>query len=1832
MSSTPSYHRSDQDFWATRQLPIPVLSTVSSHLGFDFSPKSGSISSEAFEELNTGQLESDSELAESEVKGIVTIMTGPSDPDAASEADRLGEIREKVEFRISQMNPSRVNIMNMGWMQSKLSDIQDLTEQYSLGINRLISKCPTLESSFKAQYEADRKALLQSVQEHEDKICEKIYNINKTDQQIPAVGQPGTPLHAAPQPVHVSTDNSAATIARAGVKFTYLLDLALTTKQDMEEDGLYLESATDEKISKLVQRISKYEKKRDNVQALNTEYLEYTALHKPDVTTHDPSKLSTAVHEALTTTNTLIGDLEKQDEERGLATLLPRKMEKVKWPIFSGKPGESFFKFKEQFIKAARQNMTSRADQLTKLRENLRDFPLTLVPDTMESVQAALTRLNDTYGDPQKLVNFELKRLEKVTMFPNCDDGSYTVGTRVQAEWLLQVETIVDELIKMGNEDDVETDLKRSVYGPQTTSIILNKFPLSLKHQLISAAKASPHSEKLEMYRDKLKEWSKQALDLEKYEPETSIKKNVQHVQQMNFIKDPQMLLFNPPKALPTCLVCVEIQKTEQVSPQLPHLSAHVTGCPMFIEMTMMARSNMCTALSLCRSCLREDSAGHEKQCIVLKLKKKNSPVKTKYEFTCKDKFCFRHMWLCSKHKQANQESMDTKAADIEHKHGFKLVHFLGHFRPVPAASESPPAQAGASLPLSAATSTIADADLAESTAKVNDTKSFNVAEKKLRKKSTRRDNSVEIVPIPEGVPMFMFQALRGKTQPVNGFYDSGCSNACLRTGIPGVQLQGQRLAAGPFNITGVNGVTIKAQDEWLVHLDREDGRKQLLRGVTLDIITGDSPIFDIEEATKEIKMDMPDNAVLQGCSVPKSVGGVVDILIGTLYNLIFPKPIHYLPNGLTIYRCTLASHDSSINATIGGPHTSFDVLAEQVGGAAPLMAHFLAGLQKFEEWGPPSIGHISMSDEENHVAKMMNMTEGDPIFEELAQDEQAEEYIEELFDAKEATADSVTLQQIIATSTDSVTLTVCDCRKLCTILNQNRPEASEMEHYAGEVFFTDMEKISPLSKLKLLEDGGLSVEYRCVKCRDCPDCRDSENAEKSSLREEAESYMIKESVKLDLPNKRIICTLPVRGPERDFLSTNRDRALTVLDQQCKKYHNDEETTEVAVKAFKKLLDNGHASFIEDVDEETRSIFINKDPQYFIPWRLVFKESVSTPCRAVLDASSRTKFRNDGSGGKCLNDLVVKGKIVTLNLVKMLLRFTVGRFAITCDLQQFYNACKLEPLQWNLQRFLYREDLDPSKPVLEGVIKTLIYGVKSVSAQSEEAIKLLADFIRDKYPDVAKLLEEGRYVDDEGESKATKEECYTLIQQADETFALVNLKAKDWTISGEAPSDKVSSDGVSLDIGGMKWFPRLDSMETKIPPLHFGNKSRGRLSSKLKIFGIFGVAPAEMLKKLDEFVPRKLTRRIVASKRASIFDIMGKLGVILVSSSVLLRETVKATKGWDDTMEDNLRSKWLEQFMLWEQLRGIHFNRAVMPTDAVDCKLRLIACADAAKPAMVMGAWGGFKKADGTWSCQLMLGRALLTREDDTIPKSELTAFMGCSNLAQLIRNSLKDWVHSYILVGDSVIALCWISSDKKRLSLFHRNRVIQIRRVSELDRMYHVKSEHNPADVGTRPDHVTLEDVQPDSKWSSGAEWMKYDLEIAVQNGTVKPVSELRLATKEEEDDFRDGCVFDQVPDVLTRGHHLNQRRVTAIQERATFSQYLMVPTKFSFRRTVRIYSYVYSFVHKLINAVRRRKRLPPKQLSTEGSAVKFTVFVSSKVSDSEAEDLDRTPLTYSY
>ena len=110
------------------------------------------------------------------------------------------------------------------------------------------------------------------------------------------------------------------------------------------------------------------------------------------------------------------------------------------------------------------------------------------------------------------------------------------------------------------------------------------------------------------------------------------------------------------------------------------------------------------------------------------------------------------------------------------------------------------------------------------------------------------------------------------------------------------------------------------------------------------------------------------------------------------------------------------------------------------------------------------------------------------------------------------------------------------------------------------------------------------------------------------------------------------------------------------------------------------------------------------------------------------------------------------------------------------------------------------------------------------------------------------------------------------------------------------------------------------------------------------------------------------------------------------------------------------------------------------------------------------------------------------------------------SNLSWIVRQALEKWMNEdYIVVNDSTISLCWTISDKKRLSLFHRNRTVQIRRAIDIEKLFHVVSEGNPADVGTRPNLVKDEDVGPDSIWENGLPWMREDIATAVKNGITR-------------------------------------------------------------------------------------------------------------------------------
>ena len=235
---------------------------------------------------------------------------------------------------------------------------------------------------------------------------------------------------------------------------------------------------------------------------------------------------------------------------------------------------------------------------------------------------------------------------------------------------------------------------------------------------------------------------------------------------------------------------------------------------------------------------------------------------------------------------------------------------------------------------------------------------------------------------------------------------------------------------------------------------------------------------------------------------------------------------------------------------------------------------------------------------------------------------------------------------------------------------------------------FEDDDKLRDLKFWYKQVEGGTSVEYRCPACRDCAKCKNSDHTDKISLREEIEQQAVEDSITFDRENKKIWVTLPMRGEERFFLSSNRDIALNIYKKMCQKAAKDPSIKDEIIAAVDKLFRTGQALYLADVETERLEQFIHKDVQHWLPWRMVYKaESITTACRQVFDASTNTRRRPDGTGGRSLNDLLCKGRINSMNLLRMMIRFEIGLFALTGDLQQFYCSCKLHASMMNFKRY-----------------------------------------------------------------------------------------------------------------------------------------------------------------------------------------------------------------------------------------------------------------------------------------------------------------------------------------------------------------------------------------------------------------------------------------------------------------------------------------------------------------------------------------------------------------
>ena len=701
----------------------------------------------------------------------------------------------------------------------------------------------------------------------------------------------------------------------------------------------------------------------------------------------------------------------------------------------------------------------------------------------------------------------------------------------------------------------------------------------------------------------------------------------------------------------------------------------------------------------------------------------------------------------------------------------------------------------------------------------------------------------------------------------------------------------------------------------------------------------------------------------------------------------------------------------------------------------------------------------------------------------------------------------------------------------------------------------TDVFLSRKIKQFTEVEDAGSKINYRCIKCRSCKMCKDHDETEEISIKEEAEQQLINNTVFVDTKQRETIARLPFIHDPKIKLSHNKDIAMKVYRQQTRKLEKNPKDKEDIIKSEAKLHTLGHVDYLRNLTEDQQRMLHENKIQNFIPWRAVWKtNSLSTPCRIVFDASQAT------SSGYSLNDLLAKGRNNLNKLQEVTIRWMMHRTAFHTDVQKMYNSVKLVEEDWCYQRYLWQENLDINKIPEEKIIKTLIYGVKCSGNQAEHGLRLTAKISENEYPDVAKIIRKDIYVDDC--LSGTDDEA-TAKRRGDELELVVNrggFTLKGITYSGADPHESLSEDGSSICVAGMKWYPKIDELSLDINPLCFSKKVRGR----------------KVITEESSKIPLKLTRRHCASKVAEVFDLTGKVMPLVSSMKIDLHELVTRKLDWDDVIPENLRSLWFGNFEMIQEMKTLRYKRAIVPSDAANLNINTLDFGDASFQMACSAIYARFLKKDGSYSCQLVLARSKIIPENTTQPRAELIAALLNTHTGEVVKRAFGDKHLEHVKISDSQIVLHWLRNEEKSLKQWVRNRILEIKRFTEINDWYYTESKNMIADLGTRKG-AQIEDVADDSEWICGFTWMRK----VAENMPIQKVSNLNLKQDMIKIANQESAISTRTVFLETTSYNIiNQDR---IKERYQFSQYLIDPNKFCFHKVVRIMAIVQKFVKKL-------------------------------------------------
>ena len=338
-------------------------------------------------------------------------------------------------------------------------------------------------------------------------------------------------------------------------------------------------------------------------------------------------------------------------------------------------------------------------------------------------------------------------------------------------------------------------------------------------------------------------------------------------------------------------------------------------------------------------------------------------------------------------------------------------------------------------------------------------------------------------------------------------------------------------------------------------------------------------------------------------------------------------------------------------------------------------------------------------------------------------------------------------------------------------------------------------------------------------------------------------------------------------------LPNNYEQCLKRLISLKKKLKRDARIQRDYLEFMQKVLDRKHADRVPKEELKT-----SPGKVWYLPHFQVYHPRKPDQIRVVFDCSATFH-------GESLNQHLLQGPDWMNALVGVLSRFRKNEVVVTCDIEQMFHSFFVDPEHRDFLRFLWFENNDLNRPIVEYRMNVHLFGAVSSPAVSNFGLKATAEKGREIHgQDAANFLEKEFYVNDSLTSFDTPENAIAVIKKSQAMCAASQLRLHKFASNSKEVLQALPPDARA------KTLKNLD-LRRDILPVQ-------------RSLGTFWCMETDTFGFRIELKDKLCTRRGILATISSVYDPLGIAAPVILVGKQILQDMCRISIGWDDPVSD----------------------------------------------------------------------------------------------------------------------------------------------------------------------------------------------------------------------------------------------------------------------------------------------------------------------------------------